>query len=52
MCAHRYTMLNSTMQSSKSGGPVAAAWAVLQVLFLSIYLCIDLSLFHTGEVYR
>ncbi|WP_137121549.1 pyridoxal phosphate-dependent decarboxylase family protein [Segeticoccus rhizosphaerae] len=23
-----YTMLNSTMQSTKSGGPVAAAWAV------------------------
>src|SRR5690606_37028357 len=23
-----YTMLNSTMQSTKSGGPLAAAWAV------------------------
>src|SRR4051794_12852910 len=25
-----YTMLNSTMQSTKSGGPLAGAWAVLQ----------------------
>ncbi|GAA1569285.1 aminotransferase class V-fold PLP-dependent enzyme [Kribbella sancticallisti] len=25
-----YTMLNSTMQSTKSGAPLAAAWAVLQ----------------------
>jgi glutamate/tyrosine decarboxylase-like PLP-dependent enzyme len=25
-----YTMLNTTMQSTKSGGPVAAAWAVTQ----------------------
>lgn len=27
-----YTMLNSTMQSTKSGGPLAAAWAVVQTL--------------------
>lgn len=27
-----YTMLNSTMQSTRSGGPVAGAWAVLQQL--------------------
>lgn len=27
-----YTMLNSTMQSTKSGGPPAGAWAVLQTL--------------------
>jgi glutamate/tyrosine decarboxylase-like PLP-dependent enzyme len=27
-----YTMLNSTMQSTKSGGPLAGAWAVLQSL--------------------
>ncbi|WP_205473780.1 aminotransferase class V-fold PLP-dependent enzyme [Nocardioides sp. SYSU D00038] len=27
-----YTMLNSTMQSTKSGGPLAGAWAVLQAL--------------------
>jgi sphinganine-1-phosphate aldolase len=25
-----YTMINNTVQSSKSGGPMAAAWAVLQ----------------------
>ncbi len=27
-----YTMLNSTMQSTKSGGPLAGAWSVLQLL--------------------
>ncbi|MCZ4498614.1 MAG: Pyridoxal-dependent decarboxylase [Marmoricola sp.] len=27
-----YTMLNSTMQSTKSGGPLAGAWAVVQLL--------------------
>ncbi len=27
-----YTMINSTMQSTKSGGPLAGAWAVLQAL--------------------
>jgi len=27
-----YTMFNATLQSSKSGGPLAAAWAVLQFL--------------------
>ncbi len=27
-----YTMLNSTLQSTKSGGPLAGAWAVLQAL--------------------
>src|SRR5690606_32095652 len=27
-----YTMLNSTMQSTKSGGPLAAAWAVVQTV--------------------
>ncbi len=27
-----YTMLNSTMQSTKSGGPLAGAWAVLESL--------------------
>jgi glutamate/tyrosine decarboxylase-like PLP-dependent enzyme len=32
MCADwtGYTMINNTIQSSKSGGPMAAAWAVLQ----------------------
>lgn len=27
-----YTMLNTTTQSTKSGGPLAAAWAVLQLI--------------------
>ena len=27
-----YTMLNSTMQSTKSGGPLAAAWAVVNAI--------------------
>lgn len=27
-----YTMLNSTMQSTKSGGPLAAAWAVTRLI--------------------
>ncbi|RLB38251.1 MAG: aspartate aminotransferase family protein [Deltaproteobacteria bacterium] len=27
-----YTMVNNTIQSSKSGGPMAAAWAVLQFI--------------------
>ncbi len=27
-----YTMINNTIQSSKSGGPLAAAWAVLQFI--------------------
>lgn len=27
-----YTMLNSTMQSTKSGGPLAAAWAVVSTI--------------------
>ncbi len=27
-----YTMLNSTMQSTRSGGPVAGAWSVLQAI--------------------
>lgn len=33
-----YTMLNSTIQSSKSGGPMAAAWAVLQFVGEEGYL--------------
>lgn len=27
-----YTMLNSTMQSTRSGGPIAAAWAVVRTI--------------------
>lgn len=32
-----YTMVNNTIQSTKSGGPMAAAWAVLQFLGESGY---------------
>lgn len=32
-----YTMLNSTMQSTKSGGPLAGAWAVVQSLGVTGY---------------
>lgn len=32
-----YTMLNTTMQSTKSGGPLAAAWAVVRYLGLDGY---------------
>jgi sphinganine-1-phosphate aldolase len=33
-----YTMLNSTMQSTKSGGPLAGAWAVVQTIGDAGYL--------------
>ena len=33
-----YTMLNSTMQSTRSGGPVAGAWAVVQQIGDAGYL--------------
>lgn len=33
-----YTMLNSTLQSTKSGGPLAGAWAVMQTLGHDGYL--------------
>ena len=33
-----YTMINTTIQSSKSGGPLAAAWAVLQFVGDAGYL--------------
>ncbi|MCW2843262.1 MAG: Pyridoxal-dependent decarboxylase, partial [Nocardioides sp.] len=35
-----YTMLNSTMQSTKSGGPVAGAWAVVESLGHDGYLAL------------
>ncbi|MEV4646646.1 aminotransferase class V-fold PLP-dependent enzyme [Saccharopolyspora sp. NPDC049357] len=35
-----YTMLNSTLQSTRSGGPLAAAWAVLQHLGDDGYLAL------------
>lgn len=33
-----YTMLNSTMQSTRSGGPVAGAWTVVRTLGVQGYL--------------
>lgn len=33
-----YTMLNSTMQSTRSGGPVAGAWTVVRTLGVDGYL--------------
>lgn len=35
-----YTMLNSTMQSTKSGGPLAAAWAVTTAIGESGYVAL------------
>jgi len=35
-----YTMLNSTMQSTKSGGPLAGAWAVVETLRDDGYLAL------------
>lgn len=35
-----YTMLNSTTQSTKSGGPIAAAWAVVQYIGDDGYLAL------------
>lgn len=32
-----YTMLNTTLQSTKSGGPLAAAWAVVHAIGLESY---------------
>lgn len=40
-----YTMLNSTMQSTKSGGPLAGAWAVTQSLGVEGYLSLTRSVF-------
>ncbi len=41
-----YTMLNSTMQSTKSGGPLAGAWSVVRTLGEEGYLRL------TGEVFE
>ncbi len=41
-----YTMLNTTMQSTKSGGPLAGAWAVMRHLGDAGYLAL------TGEVFE
>jgi glutamate/tyrosine decarboxylase-like PLP-dependent enzyme len=40
-----YTMLNSTMQSTKSGGPLAGAWAVVESLGDDGYLALSKRLF-------
>jgi hypothetical protein len=40
-----YTMLNATMQSTKSGGPLAGAWAVVQHLGPAGYLALAESVF-------
>ncbi len=36
-----YTMLNSTMQSTKSGGPLAAAWAVTRAIGIEGYAALS-----------
>jgi sphinganine-1-phosphate aldolase len=40
-----YTMLNSTMQSTKSGGPLAGAWAVVETLGDEGYLTLSRQVF-------
>lgn len=40
-----YTMLNSTMQSTKSGGPLAGAWAVVNTIGEDGYLELSRTLF-------
>lgn len=40
-----YTMLNSTMQSTKSGGPLAGAWAVVNTIGDDGYLSLARDLF-------
>jgi glutamate/tyrosine decarboxylase-like PLP-dependent enzyme len=40
-----YTMLNSTMQSTKSGGPMAGAWAVVRSLGDEGYLALTRQVF-------
>lgn len=44
-----YTMLNSTMQSTKSGGPVAGAWAVVESLGDDGYLALSRRLFEAVD---
>lgn len=44
-----YTMLNSTMQSTKSGGPLAGAWAVVQTLGDEGYLKLSADVFATVD---
>ena len=44
-----YTMLNSTMQSTKSGGPLAGAWAVVQSLGDDGYLALARDVFEAVD---
>ena len=44
-----YTMLNSTMQSTKSGGPLAGAWAVAQSLGDEGYLALTREVFEAVD---
>ncbi|MGZ8744933.1 MAG: pyridoxal phosphate-dependent decarboxylase family protein, partial [Nocardioides sp.] len=44
-----YTMLNSTMQSTKSGGPLAGAWAVVQTLGHDGYLALTRDVFEAVD---
>ncbi len=44
-----YTMLNPTMQSTKSGGPLAGAWAVVRHLGSAGYLSLAASVFEAVD---
>ena len=44
-----YTMLNATMQSTKSGGPLAGAWAVMRQLGPSGYLDLAAAVFEAVD---
>jgi glutamate/tyrosine decarboxylase-like PLP-dependent enzyme len=44
-----YTMLNSTLQSTKSGGPLAGAWSVMQALGNDGYLDLAARTFETVD---
>ena len=43
------TLLNTTMQSTKSGGPLAGAWAVVQHLGSAGYLALAASVFEAVD---
>ncbi|GGR62921.1 glutamate/tyrosine decarboxylase-like PLP-dependent enzyme [Nocardioides luteus] len=47
-----YTMLNSTMQSTKSGGPLAGAWAVMRSLGDSGYEKVARDVFEAVDLIR
>ena len=44
-----YTMLNATMQSTKSGGPLAAAWAVVNTLGDAGYATLSAQVFEAVD---